>query len=287
MNNEYELFKDIVHSFAVTDFERNYVKGSLLRAWKTLQLLESTEQRGSLLDVGGMRGIYAPAYIELWGYENVTVLDNENTEETSFVRTCGDRKYVIHSANCNIELQSWPFEDEQFDTVIAMEVFEHLIFDPMFAMNELCRVLKPGGTLLMTVPNTVSDQCLAFLVNDMQPGYLRRYISDALKSGERSLDTVANLGHFHEYTRQDLVALLSASGFEIQRLDGFTYKQPLLHSFRLELLNLFVRLLFPRAKRIRDDVLRAVARKQVHIPLDQLPYRYPEPIYMSIGKNAE
>lgn len=44
-----------------------------------------------------------------------------------------------------------PFEDATFDCVIAAEVLEHLP-DDQAAMAELCRVLRPGGTLAVTVP---------------------------------------------------------------------------------------------------------------------------------------
>ncbi len=33
-----------------------------------------------------------------------------------------------------------------------MEVLEHFTADPMFALAELNRVLKPGGFLLLTTP---------------------------------------------------------------------------------------------------------------------------------------
>jgi len=44
-----------------------------------------------------------------------------------------------------------PFPDASFDRVIASEVFEH-IDDDIGAARELARVLKPGGTLAVTVP---------------------------------------------------------------------------------------------------------------------------------------
>jgi SAM-dependent methyltransferase len=44
-----------------------------------------------------------------------------------------------------------PFGDESFDRVIASEVLEH-IPDDTKAMSEIARVLKPGGTMAVTVP---------------------------------------------------------------------------------------------------------------------------------------
>jgi methionine biosynthesis protein MetW len=45
-----------------------------------------------------------------------------------------------------------PFEDESFDVVVCIEVFEHL-FEPQVAAREILRVLRPGGTLVAQVPN--------------------------------------------------------------------------------------------------------------------------------------
>jgi SAM-dependent methyltransferase len=42
--------------------------------------------------------------------------------------------------------------DNAFDGATCVEVFEHL-FDPLQSARELCRVLKPGGVLVATVPN--------------------------------------------------------------------------------------------------------------------------------------
>ena len=44
-----------------------------------------------------------------------------------------------------------PFSDDSFDHVICSEVLEH-IPDDLDAMRELTRVLKPGGTMAITIP---------------------------------------------------------------------------------------------------------------------------------------
>ena len=48
-----------------------------------------------------------------------------------------------------------PFDDGEFHVVYLMQVFEH-IRDPNGFMAELNRVLKPGGTLYIAVPNNKS-----------------------------------------------------------------------------------------------------------------------------------
>ncbi|MEI6632717.1 MAG: Coenzyme F420 hydrogenase/dehydrogenase, beta subunit C-terminal domain [Chlamydiota bacterium] len=46
-----------------------------------------------------------------------------------------------------------PFPDDSFDAVLSFETAEH-IFDPAAFIGEIARVLKPGGCLLLTTPNT-------------------------------------------------------------------------------------------------------------------------------------
>ena len=45
-----------------------------------------------------------------------------------------------------------PFEDNIFDIIISSEVIEH-VPEPVKALHELFRVLKPGGKLVLTTPN--------------------------------------------------------------------------------------------------------------------------------------
>jgi 2-polyprenyl-3-methyl-5-hydroxy-6-metoxy-1,4-benzoquinol methylase len=50
-----------------------------------------------------------------------------------------------------------------FDVVIAAEVIEHLE-NPRSAMREICRVLRPGGTAVVTTPNNESWRSLIALL---------------------------------------------------------------------------------------------------------------------------
>jgi SAM-dependent methyltransferase len=49
------------------------------------------------------------------------------------------------------EISALPFAAESFDLVCAFDVIEH-VEDDQGAIAELCRVLKPGGLLLFSVP---------------------------------------------------------------------------------------------------------------------------------------
>ena len=48
-------------------------------------------------------------------------------------------------------IEKMTFEDESFDLFLSQDVFEH-IFNPNAAIKEIVRVLKQGGSTIMTVP---------------------------------------------------------------------------------------------------------------------------------------
>jgi SAM-dependent methyltransferase len=70
-----------------------------------------------------------------------------------------------------------PFADGAFDRVIAAEVLEH-IPDDAAAMAELARVLRPGGTMAVTVPRLgpeVLNWALSEQYHDVPGGHVRIY----------------------------------------------------------------------------------------------------------------
>jgi SAM-dependent methyltransferase len=61
------------------------------------------------------------------------------------------------AAPANGDALALPFPDATFDRVIASEVLEH-VSDDQRALDEIFRVLKPGGTLAATVPSWLPEQ---------------------------------------------------------------------------------------------------------------------------------
>ena len=83
-----------------------------------------------------------------------------------------------------------PFASDAFDRVVAAEVFEHLVDDEA-AMAEVARVLRPGGTIAVTVPAYGPERiCWALSEEYHAPaavgGHVRIYRESALR---RLLDT--------------------------------------------------------------------------------------------------
>ena len=75
------------------------------------------------------------------------------------------------------DVQQLTYADESFDLVTHTEVLEH-VPDDALAFSELLRVLRPGGTMIFTVPmhdgaNTVERACLrdGVVVHLLEPVY--------------------------------------------------------------------------------------------------------------------
>jgi SAM-dependent methyltransferase len=77
---------------------------------------------------------------------------------------------------------SLPFADSTFDRIIAAEVLEHIAPDRT-ALRELVRVLRPGGTLAVTVPRWFPELVCWALSDDYHTtpgGHVRIYRRSAL-----------------------------------------------------------------------------------------------------------
>jgi SAM-dependent methyltransferase len=59
----------------------------------------------------------------------------------------GESKDGIRCEN----LEKMTFEDHSFDLMITQDVFEH-VMNPVDAFSEICRILKPGGAHIFTMP---------------------------------------------------------------------------------------------------------------------------------------
>jgi SAM-dependent methyltransferase len=60
------------------------------------------------------------------------------------------------NAQClDVSVDGLPFADDEFDAVLCLETLEHLM-NPYYALQEVRRVLIPGGRFLCSVPNPLS-----------------------------------------------------------------------------------------------------------------------------------
>lgn len=46
----------------------------------------------------------------------------------------------------------WPWEDDQFESVVALSVLEHLYHSLLVSMNEIWRITEPDGLVIVKLP---------------------------------------------------------------------------------------------------------------------------------------
>jgi len=87
-----------------------------------------------------------------------------------------------------------PFADGEFDRVVAAEILEHIPAD-LQAIDELVRVLRPGGTIAVTVPRWLPEIICWRLSDDYHntPG-----------------------GHIRIYSDKELVMKLTSAGLDYE-----------------------------------------------------------------------
>src|SRR5262249_9554145 len=81
--------------------------------------------------------------------------------ERTLVEAGGTRTRTFAYDLFNVEMDEFPYPDGTFDVVLFAEMIEHLAVNPVWALSEIHRVLKPGGHLIVTTPNALSIERVA------------------------------------------------------------------------------------------------------------------------------
>ena len=120
--------------------------------WRELEFLKESVKKGDkVLDVGCGNGrlfdVFEDVGIDYTGVDSSRELIAIAKESRK-----SSRATFVHA-----DALSLPFEDNSFDTVFSIAVLHHIpsLENRMQFASELQRVLKPGGTCILTVWNTL------------------------------------------------------------------------------------------------------------------------------------
>jgi SAM-dependent methyltransferase len=139
-----------------------------------------------VLDMGCGVGRYAFEMYRRGG--DVIAFDQDGDELAAVLDLFGamrDAGEVPDGAEADIkqgDALSLPFVDGEFDRVVAAEVLEHIPEDTT-AIAELVRVLRPGGTMAVTVPRWLPEKvcwALSGAYHEVEGGHVRIYTRDEL-----------------------------------------------------------------------------------------------------------
>jgi SAM-dependent methyltransferase len=163
--------------------------------------------RGSrILDVGAvfeaelLRAYLPDVRVDTLGFENAR-----------FPPRDGER-HVEFDLNEARDRSAWPDAGEH-DLAVMCEVIEHLHAPPESVLACLARAVRPGGVLLLQTTNAVAlHKRLRMLIGRSPFEPIR--------------DSVANPGHFHEYTALELVSVARRAGWEPLSVKTANYFRP-------------------------------------------------------------
>jgi SAM-dependent methyltransferase len=157
-----------------------------------------------VLDVGAGNGRHA--YEAYRRGARVVAFDLDRQELAAVAGMCGAMRAEgqappgAGSAAVSGDATVLPFADDSFDRVIAAEVFEHIL-DDQRAMNEVARVLRPGGVLAVTVPAWLPERIcwgLSREYHEVPGGHVRIYTRLELEAKLRRAGLAIG-GHHHAH----------------------------------------------------------------------------------------
>ncbi len=178
-------------------------KHFLQTAWQHWYL-PYIDRRATVLDIGcanGMHTLTCAAHCQtIYGFDY-------NPQQLAIARSKAAEAGLtnVQFAEGNVETH-WEFAGGAFDTVLFLDVLEHLN-ERDSVMQEVHRVLKPGGQLLLSIPQ-----------RDTRWKQLRASVG---------LPTYADPDHKFEYTRRDVEEMLAHNGFAPQEITPTVYDTPL------------------------------------------------------------
>lgn len=101
-----------------------------------------------------------------------------------------------------------PQSDSSFDAVLCTEVFEH-IPNPVLAIREFSRLLRPGGLLIITAPFCSINHFSPYF---FQTGFSRYYYEHHLTDNGFDILEISPNGSYFEYIAQEVRRIPAVSG---------------------------------------------------------------------------
>lgn len=251
--------ENVIRSYNWIPWQSEYHRHQLRRYCATLELLDGVAKSDRILEIGAMPFGLTTLLLDR-GFQAITCTSAEEVHagESGFVgsadagslvvslpRTDGGFR-VIPALLFDAERARWSAGDESYDGVMMCEVLEHLARDPMAALAESNRVLRPGGWILITTPNGVSARVLMAVLKGECPSMDPVFHPESI-----------HRRHHREYTPSELRTLLSAAGFTPSSIRTQSIHRPgLRHAFALALMRLG-----DRMSSLRGEFIMAFARK--------------------------
>lgn len=152
----------------------------------------------NILDVGSGSAPYRNLFLHC----NYKTHDFAKLKDIQLRDYKGYYKIDYLSDICNI-----PVKNQSFEIVLCTEVLEH-VPEPISAIKEIYRILKPGGTLLLTAPlGSGLHQVPFHFYGGYTPFFYKKVLNDV---GFNKIEVTPN-GGFYSLFSQELIRLVRRS----------------------------------------------------------------------------
>jgi len=157
---------------------------------------------GHLLDVGCGSGQFTAVLIDsLASYNSITGIDVD-ADALDQARTAFPELSFVQGNSLNL-----PFKAVKFDMVVISKALHH-VADPVMTLQEMLRVLKPGGWLL------VNEMHRDVLSGEQESHMIYHHLRS-------EIDNALEISHQHTFLRNDLLKFVDELGLNELQIHEF------------------------------------------------------------------
>ena len=207
------------------DLMNDLMSGGIHRLWKMETIRRANVQAGEkVLDVAGGTGDLARAFFKKAGDSGEVWLTDINFEMLQRGRDrLLNEGIVLPTAECDAE--NLPFADDYFDCVTVSFGLRNMTHKEI-ALKEMCRVLKPGGRLLVLEFSKITPALAPFY--DFYSFKIIPKIGKIVANDEASYQYLSESIRMHP-DQETLKAMMESAGFAKVTFHNMTFGVVALH----------------------------------------------------------